>query len=218
MNNIRNIIFDLGGVVIDLDRRRAVAALEELGVADANSLLGEYEQKGPFLMLETGEYTSSQLFDTILPLCRPGTTTTDIRDAFEQFLVALPVERLRLIQTLREKGYRVFVLSNTNPIMYNHWIEEAFRQDGKTVNDYFDGIVASFQERTCKPDPQIFRNLVERYNLNPDETLMLDDSEANCQSARSIGLTAIRIDNKGTDSIISVGERLLMGKEREVAK
>lgn len=215
MEPIKNIIFDLGGVVIDLARHRAITSLRKLGIKDADMLLGEYEQKGPFLKLETGEFTSADLYDTLLPMCAPGTTTRDIRDAFEQFLVDLPVERLRLIEALRGKGYKVFVLSNTNPIMYNHWIENAFRKDGKTVNDYFDGIVASFQERTCKPDPQIFRNLVERYRLNPHETLMLDDSAANCKAAESIGLNAIKVEKEGENSIAAIGRRLLGS---EVAK
>ena len=212
---IKNIIFDLGGVVIDLQRLNAVKALQDLGIADADKLLSDYEQKGPFLKLETGEFTSADFFDTLLPLCRPGTTTCDIRDAFEQFLVGLPVERLLTIEALRKHGYHVYVLSNTNPVMYNHWIEQAFRQDGKTINDYFDGIVASFQERTCKPDPQIFRNLVNRYHLDPAETLMLDDSAANCKAAESIGLSAIQIEKEGDNSFKSVCGRLL---EREVAK
>lgn len=209
MKKVRNIIFDLGGVVIDIVRDNAVAALAQLGVADADSLLGKYAQKGAFLKLETGEITSSQFFDDLLPHCRPGTTNTDIRDAFERFLVGLPKARLEALRALRDYGFRLFVLSNTNPVMYNHWIDNHFRQEDLSINDYFDGIVVSFQERTCKPDPRIFSNLVERYRLNPSETLMLDDSEANCESARSIGLQAIRIDNEGEDSMLNVCKRLM---------
>lgn len=208
MKNIKNIIFDLGGVVINLDRCHAIRALEKLGIAEAPRLLDEYEQKGPFLKLETGEATASEFFDTMLPLCHPGTTATDIRDAFEEFLIDLPVERLRTIRELRKEGYKLFVLSNTNPIMYNHWIRDAFRQEGKTVNDYFDGIVASFQEGMCKPNPKIFSILVERYHLDPAETLMLDDSEANCKAAESIGLSAVRIMKEGPQSFAEVCQRL----------
>ena len=154
---VKNIIFDLGGVVIDLERRQAVDALDRLGIKDASALLGEYEQKGPFLMLETGDISSSELYDILLPQCKEGTTCNDIRDAFEQFLRQIPVERLRMIDKLREKGYKLYVLSNTNPIMYNHWIDNAFRGDGKTINDYFHGIVTSFQERMCKPNPDLFK-------------------------------------------------------------
>lgn len=209
---IKNIIFDLGGVVIDLKRNMAVEALDRLGIKDASSLLGEYEQKGPFLMLEKGEISSSELFDMLLPQCDKGTTCSDIRDAFEEFLRDLPVERLQMIDHLRDKGYKVFVLSNTNPLMYNHWINNAFRKDGKSINDYFDGIVTSFQERTCKPDPEIFKRVVERFNLKPEETLMLDDSEANVKSARSVGLNAIRIMPDGKDSFMEVCNALLNGK------
>lgn len=213
MDKIKNIIFDLGGVVIDLQRLKAVEALEKLGLKDAAVLLGEYAQKGPFLMLETGHMSSSEMYDLLLPQCGPGTSCNDIRDAFEQFLRDLPVERLRLIEKLREKGYRLYVLSNTNPIMFHHWIENAFRKDGKTVNDYFDGIVVSFQELMCKPDPEIFKTVVRRYGLNPDETLMLDDSKANMEAARSVGLKAIHIQPDGPDSFKNVCENLIKEKE-----
>ena len=204
MQKIKNIIFDLGGVIINLQRRNAIDALDRIGLSDASSMLGEYEQKGPFRMLETGEISSSEVFDILLPHCKPGTTCTDIRDAFEEFLKDIPVERLQMIEKLREKGYKLYVLSNTNPIMYNHWIDNAFRNDGKSINDYFDGIVTSFQERTCKPDPQIFKNLIERYQLDPKETLMLDDSEANKKAAESVGLKAIKIEPEGHNSFMEV--------------
>lgn len=204
MKNIKNIVFDLGGVVIDLERERAVSGLQNLGISDADRLLGQYAQKGPFLLLESGLITASQFYDGLLPLSHPGTTCADIQDAFEKFLVDLPTERLTAIRALRKRGYRLFVLSNTNPVMYNHWIDLAFRQEGLTINDYFDGIVTSFQERTCKPDPQIFRNLLRRYALDPAETLFLDDSEANCASARGEGMNAIRITKEDDNSFEAV--------------
>lgn len=209
MENIKNIIFDLGGVVINLDRHDAIHALERIGLNDASALLGEYEQKGPFLMLEKGDVSSSELYDILLPHCKKGTTCTDIRDAFEEFLKDIPVERLQMLEKLREKGYRLYVLSNTNPIMFNHWIDNAFRNDGKSMNDYFDGIVVSYQEKMCKPDPRLFKTVVDRYGLKPEETIMLDDSEANVNSAKSIGLQAIRIVPEGENSFRDVCENLL---------
>ena len=210
---IKNIIFDLGGVIIDLERRMAVDALDRLGIKDSSALLGEYEQKGPFLMLEKGEISSSEIYDILLPQCKHGTTCNDIRDAFEQFLREIPVERLKLLEQLREKGYKLYVLSNTNPIMYNHWIDNAFRQNGKSVNDYFDGIVVSYQERMCKPDPQIFKKVTDRYNLKPEETIMLDDSQANVEGARSIGLQAKRITKESGCTMEEVCAELLNNKE-----
>lgn len=206
---IKNIIFDLGGVIIDLERRMAIDALDRLGIKDSSALLGEYEQKGPFLMLEKGEIASSEIYDILLPQCKTGTTCNDIRDAFEEFLREIPVERLKLLEQLREKGYNLYVLSNTNPIMYNHWIDNAFRQDGKSVNDYFDGIVVSYQEKTCKPDPEIFRRVTQRYNLKPEETIMLDDSQANVEGAASIGLQTKRITKEPGSTMEEVCRKLL---------
>ena len=206
---IKNIIFDLGGVVIDLERNKAVEALGRLGLEDPSSLLGEYEQKGPFLMLETGEISASELYDILLPHCKKGTTCTDIRDAVEEFLRELPIERLKMLETLRTKGSRIYVLSNTNPIMYNHWIDNAFRNDGKSINDYFDGIVTSYQEKMCKPNPEIFKRVISRYGLKPEETLMLDDSEANVNAAKSVGLQAKKVEPSGENSFMEICESLL---------
>lgn len=209
IKKIKNIIFDLGGVVIDLDRNEAVKGLSKLGIPDVDSLLGEYEQKGPFLLNEKGEITVAELFDILIPKCNEGVRCRDIMVAYEEFLRDLPIERLQMIRNLRKRGYKVFVLSNTNPIMFNDWIDKAFRAEGKTMNDYFDGIVVSYQEKLCKPDPRIFKNLIVRYGLNPEETLMLDDSAANCSSARSIGLEAIQITKMGDNSFMNVCENLL---------
>lgn len=205
---IKNIIFDLGGVIIDLQRERAVEALSKLGIGQAEELLGEYSQKGPFLLLETGEITSSEFFDMLLPKCKEGTNCCDLRDAFEEFLVDIPVERLRTLERLRDKGYKIYVLSNTNPIMFNHWIAREFRKDGKSINDYFDGVVTSFEEGTCKPDPAIFQKVINRYGLNPAETLMLDDSEKNIESARKVGLQVVRILPEGEYSFNAVCSKL----------
>lgn len=195
---IKNIIFDLGGVMIDLDRNKAAEALFDLGIKDAQALLGEYSQKGTFLMLEIGELTAAEFYDVLLPFCKQGTTCSDIQKAFEKFLVDIPLDRLQMLEDLREKGYKLFVLSNTNPIMYNHWIQDAFKKDGKSANDYFDGIVVSYQEGMIKPDPEIFRRLIDRYALDPAETLMLDDSTANVEAAKSVGLIGEVIDSPMT--------------------
>lgn len=206
---IKNIIFDLGGVIIDIDREAAASSLEHLGIVEAPRMLGEYEQKGLFLLLEEGRLADSEMYDALLPLCNEGTTCTDIKNAFERFMVGIPVERLRTIENLRSKGYRTYVLSNTNPVFYNDWIAKAFRKDGKSITDYFDGIVVSFQELMCKPNPDIFRNLLNRYGLNPEETVFLDDSSENCESARSVGLQAVTITEDGPNSFSSVTESLM---------
>lgn len=206
---IQNVIFDLGGVVIDLDRDRAVKALEELGLEGADEMLGLYGQKEPFLGLETGETPVGEFFDIMRSRMKPGVTDKEITAAFNQFLVDLPAKRLEMLRRMRMAGYRIFMLSNTNPVMFNSWIDRAFRQEGGSVNDYFDGIVVSYQELTCKPDINIFKNLMRRYGLNPSETLMLDDSEKNCRAAAEAGAHAFKIGKSENDDMMAICEVLL---------
>ena len=207
--NIRNVIFDLGGVVIDLDRDRAVRALEGLGLEGADEMLGLYGQKEPFLGLETGETPTGEFFDIMRSRMKPGVTDQDITKAFNEFLVDLPGKRLEMLRRMRMAGYRIFMLSNTNPVMFQTWIDRAFRQEGGTVNDYFDGIVVSYEELTCKPDVRIFETLMRRYGLNPSETLMLDDSEKNCHAASEAGAHAFRIGKSENDDMMAICGALL---------
>lgn len=212
IKKIKNVIFDLGGVVIDLNRERAVKALEELGLKDADDMLGLYGQNEPFYGLETGERSTGEFYDLLRARMHPGVTDTQITEAFNLFLVSLPAERLEMLRRMRAAGYKIFMLSNTNPVMYLTWIDRAFRQQGATVNDYFDGIVVSFQELMCKPNVVIFETLMRRYGLNPSETLMLDDSENNCKAAVVAGARAFQIGNTDKDDMIAVCSALLATK------
>lgn len=198
LKSIRNIVFDLGGVVIDLDRLRAVEELEKLGLREVGEMLGQYVQRPPFLELETGMLTAGEFFDDLRARCNANNpeskvSDTALTDAFNAFLVRIPEERLRRLRELRMAGFRIFALSNTNPVMFNSWIARQFRQEGGNINDYFDGIVTSFQEMVCKPDHAIFEILLRRYGLPGSQTLMLDDSEANCRAASECGMHALKV-------------------------
>lgn len=210
--NINNVIFDLGGVVVDLDRDRAVRALENLGLKDANKMLGLYGQQEPFYGLETGERSTAEFFDIMRSRMNPGVTDSQITAAFNEFLVDIPAERLAMLRRMRMAGFRIFVLSNTNPVMFHTWIDRAFRQEGGTINDYFDGVVVSFEELMCKPNVEIFKTLMRRYGLNPAETLMLDDSEKNCQAAAESGAHAFKVGITDKDDMLAICGALLEAK------
>lgn len=210
---IKNVVFDLGGVVINLDRDRAVQELKRLGLEKADEMLGLYGQKEPFYGLETGQRSTAEFFDLMRRDMHRGVTDTQITDAFNAFLIDLPPARLEMLRRMRMAGYRIFVLSNTNPVMFNTWIDRAFRQEGGSINDYFDGVTASFQELTCKPDVSIFQTVMRRYGLIGSETLMLDDSEKNCQAAAEAGMHAIRVGNTDKDDMLAICGALLETKE-----
>lgn len=213
IKDIKNIVFDLGGVVIDLARDHAVASLEHLGLASAGELLDPYVQRGPFLDLETGHITAGEFYDCLRQMItaagRPAPADVEIQNAFNDFLVALPAERLSRLRALREAGYGVYALSNTNPVMYHSWIAREFTQQGLHINDYFDGIVTSFQEGCCKPDHTIFRRVLTRYSLEASQTLMLDDAPANVEAARQVGMPAIRVGYTPADDMLAITAPLL---------
>lgn len=179
--------------MIDLDRERCVAAFEALGLQGVDSMLGLYRQEEPFLSVETGRISTAAFYDKLRALTGRNVADSDLEKAFDAFLMALPVERLAALRRLRARGYRTYMISNTNAIMYDGWIKRAFMQEGLHVGDYFDGIVTSFAEGVCKPDPALFATVLRRHGLKACESLLLDDSEANCEAARSLGMKAIRI-------------------------
>lgn len=207
MKGIKNVVIDLGGVMIDLDRDRCVRAFERLGLNGVDRMLGLYRQEEPFLSVETGRIPVSEFYDGLRSMTGRDVSDRDFELAFEEFLVALPVERLAALRAMRARGLRLYMISNTNSVMYDGWIKRAFMQEGMRVGDYFDGIVTSFAEGVCKPDPRLFETVLRRYGLEASESLLLDDSEANCEAARRLGMEAIRIE--GGRTLLNVVENEL---------
>ena len=188
---IKNLLFDLGGVIMDIEKERCADAFRTLGMTRIGEFLGDYSQKGPFALIESGAIDAPEFRDQIRAIMPQGVTLTDrqIDDAFMRFLIGIPVQRLRDLETLKSK-YRVFLLSNTNPIMWDGKIDADFRQDGHDICHYFEGCVTSFEAKSMKPDRHIFDYAADKLGILPAETLFLDDSAANCDAARALGWNA----------------------------
>lgn len=189
---IKNLLFDLGGVIMDIRRENAVKALEKIGMTDANDFLGEYSQKGPFLQLEEGAITPDEFRNEIRKYINNEVSDADIDAAFCEFLIGIPRHRLEELRELK-KQYNIFMLSNTNPIMWDSRIAEEFRQEGLEMNDYFDGIVTSFEAKSIKPDKKIFETAITKCGISPKETIFLDDSQKNLNSASKLGFETILV-------------------------
>lgn len=183
---IKNLLFDLGGVIIDLCRMNCVASFERLGMKNVNNFLGEYSQKGPFLQLEEGLISEEEFRQEVRMLIDGDVTDVQIDNAFCDFLDGIPPHRLMQLRELRKK-YKIHMLSNTNSIMWNSRIAEEFRQEGFEREDYFDGMVTSFEARCIKPNVEIFNYVVANLGIEPHETLFLDDSQKNLDAASTLG-------------------------------
>lgn len=183
---IKNLLFDLGGVIMDIRKERCVEAFERLGLKDASSYFGEFSQTGPFMALERGDM-DVESFHAVLRRALPaGTTDAAIDEAFCRFLIGIPVHRLRDLHELAAR-YRVCLLSNTNPIMWASTIKTEFEKDGHDREYYFDGMVTSFAANALKPEKKIFDYAVSTLGIKPEETLFLDDSQANLDAAACLG-------------------------------
>ena len=183
---IKNLLFDLGGVIMDIRKERCVEAFEALGLKDASGYFGEFSQQGPFMALERGDISVAEFHEALRPNLPAGTSDEAIDAAFCRFLIGIPAHRLRALEELKAK-YNVYLLSNTNPIMWNGMIRSEFEKDGHRREDYFDGMVTSFEAHCAKPSPEIFRVLESRYGIVPEETLFFDDSETNVKAAEKLG-------------------------------
>lgn len=203
---IKNLLFDLGGVVMDIERGNCVKAFRELGMEHPEEFLGDYAQKGPFMLIEEGLITPEQFRGEIRRLLPGQVSDSAIDTAFEEFLIGIPLHRLEAIRRLR-RHYRTFVLSNTNPIMWNGKIASQFRQEGLTINDYFDGTVTSFEARCMKPAVGIFDFAVSKLLIDPALTLFLDDSEDNIATAARLGFHVALVPH-GVDMVDVLNEKL----------
>lgn len=182
----RNLLFDLGGVIMDIRRDDCLEAFRSLGMEHPENLIGEYVQNGPFGQLESGEISVAQFHNALRAQLPEGVTDQQIDRAFCAFITGLPQPRLAALRHLRKRR-GVYLLSNTNPIMWRGVIAEEFLKEGLRREDYFDGIVTSFEAKCMKPDERIFRRVEESFGIRPEETLFLDDSQANLDAAARLG-------------------------------
>lgn len=183
---IKNLLFDLGGVIMDIKRENCVKAFEAMGMTDANDLLGEYAQKGVFLELEEGKISPNEFRTEIRKHISSTVSDKDIDTAFCKFLLGIPPHRLNSLEKLKE-DFNIYLLSNTNPIMIESDIKHYFKVCGKEMADYFDGMILSYEAKSIKPDSGIFEYTIKKLGIKPEETIFFDDSQKNLDASAKFG-------------------------------
>ncbi len=186
IKGIKNLLFDQGGVIVDIERDRCLEELRRLGMEAPERLVGLYKQDGPFFALENGDVTLEEFHQELRPLMPQGVTDEQMDHAFSSFIVGIPLHRLQSLRQLR-KRYKTYILSNTNPLMFEGVIARAFAQEGLDVNAYFDGITVSYKARSNKPDRKIFEYAISTMGIVPEETLFFDDGQENLDAAARLG-------------------------------
>ena len=185
---IKNLIVDFGGVLIDLDRQRCLENFRELGLQDVEHTRDIYHQQDFFQQYEKGLISSAGFRNVIREKIGRDVADARIDAAWNSFLVSIPTYKLDLLLALR-KDYVVYLLSNTNEIHWEWSCEHAFPYKAFRVEDYFEHIFLSYEMKMAKPDEEIFRKVLDDAGLDPKETFFIDDSETNCLTARSLGIS-----------------------------
>ena len=194
-----NYIFDLAGVIINLDIERDTKALNYIGLPDFEGCLKQPEIAVPTLTYLNGLMPEQEYCDTIRPVCRQNVTDEEILWAMDDVLDIIPSSRIDMLMELR-KEHKVYLLSN---IYDRGWqiATEAFRKHGVAPEDCFDHLFLSHEMQLAKPDPRIFHAVIDTTGIKPEETLFLDDSRSNIETAKNIGFQAQLVPMNQLESI-----------------
>ena len=186
-NNISTLIFDLGGVIVDLDLAKCIQNFKELGLENIEQYLSNFGQKDFFMQFEKGQIGIPAFRNEIRKLAGTELSDAQIDKAWCSFLTQIPVEKLHLLSELKKK-YRLLLLSNTNPLHIETAVAAEFSKTGKTMQDFFDKCYLSYEMGMVKPDVEIFEALLADAQLKAEECLFLDDGKKNIDTAAALGI------------------------------
>ena len=193
---IKNIVFDMGGVLAKIYPERAIRSFEAIGVTDAADLINPYNHSGLFGDLERGTIDTDEFVRQLSAHCGHELDPEDVRRAWLSIANPAEVEKLDYILRLRP-CYRLYVLSNNNPIVTGWARTSEFSAAGRPVTDYFDRLYISYEMHCMKPEPEIFQRMIEDSGMVPAETLFIDDGAHHLVTARSLGFHTLLATNGG---------------------
>ena len=193
---IKNIIFDLGGVVLDIDESIVYKELEKMGIS-TSELAHSKEFIDIMSKFDTGIYTAPTFRKKTKALLGLGKMTDKRFDAiWNAMLLDIPRERVEAIEKIK-KHYKIFLMSNTNVIHYDLYIRDLQLRFGyNEFDELFHKSYFSFAEHLEKPDPRFFELILDHEGLLPEETLFIDDTEKNIKVAQSLGINTYHISRE----------------------
>ncbi|WP_207428712.1 HAD family phosphatase [Pedobacter sp. SYSU D00535] len=188
MNNIKNIIFDYGNVIFTIDFKKTQHTFTELGIQNVENVFAHVGQNPLFDEYEKGNISSAEFRDGIRKITnRPELSDEEINRAWMSLLVGIPPVNHQIVLAA-QKRYRTFLLSNINEIHLDYITEYLKREFNTDTNDiFFEKVYYSHLVRMRKPHPEIFQFVLQDSNLDPSETLYIDDSPQHIKGAIEAG-------------------------------
>ena len=191
-NPIRNIVFDLGGVILNIDPQLTVNEFRDLGWNDFYMENKQSVAKELFYQLERGASSPGAFREAVRDQIKCELADTVIDQAWSAMILDIPADRVRYLEELK-KSYRIFLLSNTNEIHRIKFHEDFKNTFGYSLYDLFEHNFYSHEMGLRKPNPQIYIQALMEAGLVPEETLFIDDMVENTEAAKSTGMKVLHI-------------------------
>ncbi len=202
---LKNIIFDLGAVLINIDYKRTEKAFVKLGFKDFEDMYSQFKADAIFENLETGKISNEDFYNALISLSPNKITKEQIKDAWNEIILDWRVESLDFLETINTK-YSIFLLSNTNAIHHEHFSSSLKNETNRNeIDSLFVKAYYSNEIHLRKPNVEIFEFVAKDANINIIETLFIDDTINNIETAKSLGfkthllLEGERIENLDYD-------------------
>jgi len=192
---VKNIIFDLGGVLINLNYQLTRAAFENLGIANFNDLYTQHHANPLFEQLEVGAIEPEAFYEALREATGLTLTNSQIETAWNAMLLDFPIERLLWLDQIKNK-YNIYLFSNTNAIHYKAFTS-IYAQTAPLIglntdfNHFFKTAYYSHTLGQRKPELAAFEAVIQDAKLDPAQTLFIDDTISNIEGAQKAGLRTI---------------------------
>ncbi len=198
-NNIKNIIFDLGDVILNIDIPKTVRAFAELSGHSDQHLHKVFAENELFRKFETGNLSEEGFRNLVREILEmPYLADTDIDDAWNALLLDIPPARIGLLKSLADR-YQLYLLSNTSSIHISKVNQILHTTSGiGNLQHLFSKVYLSYEMGIMKPDPQIYLNVLEDAGIEAGQTLFLDDNQANVEAAGKLGIHIIHVQKPTT--------------------
>lgn len=189
-SGVKNIIFDLGGVLLNIDFAKTEAAFKELGVNDFHEMFTQHHANDLFIQLETGALTELEFYEAFRSAAGVNLGNEQIKQAWNALLLDFRIPTLEWLDRIKNR-HRIFLFSNTNQIHHDAFHASYQEQTGR--NDFDSYFVKAYYSQHMgmrKPDLAPFLRIAEEQGLQVEETLFIDDTIKNVEAARAAGMLA----------------------------
>ena len=186
--NIETIIFDFGGVVLDIDPQITIKELQKLGFKEVAKTQSKEFIEDIIRKFERGIYTPEVFRNRLRAFLDLDITDQQLDDAWNALLYDIPAERIEILEQVK-KNYKMLLLSNSNEIHYDLYVRDLQLRFGyREFDELFHKAYFSFDLHLSKPDPEVFEFVIYQHDLDPSKTLFIDDNEMNIEAASKLGL------------------------------